>query len=113
MIANQIMAIMRKEGSTMRDLLMEIISIATLIAKDMYNLEIEYVLEVDSVTFICRDKSFKVEVTESKYVFIDIDAFEFVCIREEFIEKEFYQLFSYHINYWLREIRKDMIFYVL
>ena len=93
----------------MKDLFIETISVATLIAKNMYNLEISYALEDDQVTLMCNGKHFKVEVNELGYTFTDIDAFEFVCTREEMIEEEFYQLFSYHINYWLREIRKHAV----
>ena|SRR5690554_3745396 len=113
MNTNQVKEIMRKEENTMRNLLVETISIASSIAKNMYGLEIDYALEDDQVTFVCEDKSFKVEVTESGYSFIDVDAFEFVCIREVMIEKEFLQLFTYHSNYWLREIRKHKVVYVL
>lgn len=113
MNTNQLKETMRKEENAMRDLLTETISIASSIAKDMYNLEIDYALEDDQVTFVCEDKNFKVEVTESGYSFIDVDAFELVCVRENMIEEDFYQLFSYHINYWLREIRRHAVIYVL
>ena len=96
----------------MKDLFIETISVATLIAKNMYDLEIGYVLEDDQVTFICRGNHFKVEANEFGYTFLDIDAFEFLCTREELIEEEYYQLFSYHINYWLREIRRNAALYV-
>lgn len=109
MNTNQRKETMRKEENTMRDLFIETISIATLIAKNMYNLEIDYALEDDQVTINCRGKHFKVEVSELGYTFTDIDAFEFVCIREKMVEEEFYQLFNYHINYWLREIRRHAV----
>lgn len=96
----------------MKELLKEAIDIATLIANDLY-LEIGYELEDDQVMFMCNGKQFKVEVNKIYYAFIDIDAFEFVCTREVMIEKEFFQLFTYHINYWLREIRRHEVAYVL
>ena len=79
----------------------------------LYNLEIDYDLYEDQVMFMCNGKQFKVEVNELYYAFIDIDAFQFVCIRENMIEEEFYQLFTYHINYWLREIRRHAIINVI
>lgn len=97
----------------MRNLLIETIDIAKLIASDVYDLEIEYDLEDDQVIFMCNGKQFKVEVNELYYAFIDIDKFEFVCIRENMIEEEFYQLFTYHSNYWLREIRRHAVINVL
>lgn len=112
MDANQKKETMRKEENTMKDLFIETISVAILIAENVYNLEINYALEDDQVTLMCNGKHFKVEANEFGYAFLDIDAFEFVCIREEMVEQEFYQLFSYHINYWLREIRRHAVIYV-
>lgn len=97
----------------MKELLKEAIDIAKLIASDVYDLEIEYDLEDDQVMFMCNGKQFKIEVNELYYAFIDIDACEFACIREVMIEKEFFQLFTYHINYWLREIRRHAVIDVL
>lgn len=112
MNTNQGKETMRKEENTMKDLFKEVISIATLIAENVYNLEIDYALEDEQVTFICRGNHFEVVVNELGYAFIDIDSFEFLCKRDELIEQEFYQLFSYHINYWLREIRRHEVLYV-
>lgn len=97
----------------MKDLLKETISIAKLIANNIYNLEISYELEDDQIIFTCEGKQFKVEVNELYYSFINIDEFEFVCTRDVLVEKEYYQLFSYHINYWLHKISRHAVINVL